>query len=211
MRIVLLGPPGAGKGTQSARLTKYFELEHLSTGDMLRTEVSKATELSLVIKKYMDKGDLVPDHLIIDMIKGRVVNTTGFLLDGFPRTLKQARALDTALDVCNQPLDAVLYFEVNIDELIERLSKRLICQSCFLTYNLITSPPMLKGICDSCSGTVAWRTDDKPESIKHRMSVFDDQTFPLIEYYKRGDLLKKIDATGDLDEVFRRIKKAIVD
>ena len=211
MRIVLLGPPGAGKGTQSARLTKYFELEHLSTGDMLRTEVSKATELSLVIKKYMDKGDLVPDHLIIDMIKGRVVNTTGFLLDGFPRTLIQAQALDTALDVCNQPLDAVLYFEVNIDELIERLSKRLICQSCFLTYNLITSPPMSKGICDSCSGTVAWRTDDKPESIKHRMSVFDDQTFPLIEYYKRGDLLKKIDATGDLDEVFRRIKKAIVD
>ena len=211
MRIVLLGPPGAGKGTQSARLTKYFELEHLSTGDMLRTEISKATELSLVIKKYMDKGDLVPDHLIIDMIKGRVVNTTGFLLDGFPRTLKQAQALDTALDVCNQSLDAVLYFEVNIDELIERLSKRLICQSCFLTYNLITSPPMSKGICDSCSGTVAWRTDDKPESIKHRMSVFDDQTFPLIEYYKRGDLLKKIDATGDLDEVFRRIKKAIVD
>jgi len=211
MRIVLLGPPGAGKGTQSARLTKYLELEHLSTGDMLRTEVSKATELSLVIKKYMDKGDLVPDHLIIDMIKGRVVNTTGFLLDGFPRTLKQAQALNTALDVCNQSLDAVLYFEVNIDELIERLSKRLICQSCFLTYNLITSPPMSKGICDSCSGTVAWRTDDKPESIKHRMSVFDDQTFPLIEYYKRGDLLKKIDATGDLDEVFRRIKKAIVD
>ena len=210
MRIVLLGPPGAGKGTQSARLTKCFEIEHLSTGDILRTEVSKTTELSLVIKKYMDKGDLVPDHLIIDMIKDRVSNTAGFLLDGFPRTLKQAEALDTALEVCNRPLDAVLYFEVNVNELIERLSKRLICQSCFSTYNLITSPPISKGICDSCSGIVAWRTDDKPESIKHRMSVFNDQTFPLIEYYKRRDLLKKIDAMGDLDEVFIRIKKVIV-
>jgi adenylate kinase len=210
MRIVLLGPPGAGKGTQSARLTKCFKIEHLSTGDILRTEVSKTTELSLVIKKYMDKGDLVPDHLIIDMIKDRVANTPGFLLDGFPRTLKQAEALDTALEVCNQPLDTVLYFEVNVNELIERLSKRLICQSCFSTYNSKTSPPISKGVCDSCSGTVAWRTDDKPESIKHRMSIFNDQTFPLIEYYKRRDLLKKIDASGELDEVFLRIKKVIV-
>ena len=209
MRIVLLGPPGAGKGTQARRLSESTGMKHLSTGDMLRAEVASGTELGLLAKSFMDRGDLVPDSHIIAMIQQHIDDPAGVLLDGFPRTLVQAESLDQALEKSGTPVDRVIHMSVEIDELIRRLSGRALCGNCQTPYNLESDPPAKEGICDKCGGPVAVRSDDKPEAVTTRMKVYQDLTAPVLDYYKsRGNVIE-VAATGSPDEVFEKLSRAI--
>ncbi|MDA1278545.1 MAG: adenylate kinase [Chloroflexi bacterium] len=209
MRIVLLGPPGAGKGTQARRLAESTGMNHLSTGDMLRGEVASGTELGLLAKSYMDRGDLVPDSNIISMIQIHIGDPAGVLLDGFPRTVVQAEALDEALKQAGTPIDKVVHMSVDTDELIRRLSSRALCTDCQTPYNLESSPPAVPGKCDRCGGAVVVRDDDKPEAVSNRMNVYRQLTEPVLHYYRsRGDVVE-IDAIGTPDEVFAKLSQSI--
>ena len=209
MRIVLLGPPGAGKGTQARRLAESTGMTHLSTGDMLRFEVASGTELGLLAKEFMDSGDLVPDSNIIAMIQQHIADPSGVLLDGFPRTLVQAEALDEALDQIGLPVDQVVYMEVNIDELIRRLSNRVVCKECQTPYNLEADRPLKSGICDQCAGEVIVRDDDRPAAVKNRMKVYEELTAPVLDYYQSRMNVVEVIATGTPDAVFTKLNEAI--
>ncbi|MDG0867348.1 adenylate kinase [Candidatus Lucifugimonas marina] len=209
MRIVLLGPPGAGKGTQARRLSESTGMNHLSTGDMLRAEVAAGSELGLVAKGYMDKGELLPDSTIIAMIQQHLANPAGVLLDGFPRTVVQAESLDESLETANQPIDKIVHMSVDVDELVKRLSSRAICKDCQTPYNLVSDAPSKEGVCDKCGGEVIVRDDDKPEAVLNRMKVYEELTAPVLDYYKsRGDVAEII-ATGSPDSVFEELSQAI--
>ncbi|NQW21389.1 MAG: adenylate kinase [Chloroflexi bacterium] len=209
MRIVLLGPPGAGKGTQARRLADSTGMKHLSTGDMLRAEVAAGTELGLLAKSFMDKGDYVPDSNIIAMIQQLIADPAGVLLDGFPRTVVQAKALDDSLEAAGLPIDKVINMSVSNDELVRRLSSRAICTECQTPYNLVSDAPSTEGICDKCGGDVIVRNDDRPQAIMNRMKVFNELTVPVLSYYKsRGDVAEII-ATGSPDSVFEALTQAI--
>ncbi len=209
MRIVLLGPPGAGKGTQARRLAESTGMKHLSTGEMLRAEVASGSRLGLLAKGFMDRGDLVPDSHIIAMIQQHIDGPAGVLLDGFPRTVVQAKALDKALEISGTPIDQVVNLSVEVCELVRRLSLRAVCGECQTPYNLESEPPSRTGICDKCGGSVIVRDDDKPEAVVHRMEVYRELTAPVIDYYKsRGDVVEIV-ATGTLDEVFEKLSQAI--
>jgi adenylate kinase len=209
MRIVLLGPPGAGKGTQARRLSESTGMNHLSTGDMLRAEVEAGSELGLVAKGYMDKGELLPDSTIIAMIQQHLANPAGVLLDGFPRTVVQAESLDESLETANQPIDKIVHMSVDVDELVKRLSSRAICKDCQTPYNLVSDAPSKEGVCDKCGGEVIVRDDDKPEAVLNRMKVYEELTAPVLDYYKsRGDVAEII-ATGSPDSVFEELSQAI--
>lgn len=209
MRIVLLGPPGAGKGTQARRLSESTGMKHLSTGDMLRSEVSSGTELGRLAKGFMDRGDLVPDSHIIAMIQQHIDDPAGVLLDGFPRTVVQAEALDEALEKSGTPVDRVVHMSVEIDELVRRLSGRALCGDCQTPYNLDSDPPSKTGICDKCGGSVAIRSDDKPEAIVNRMKVYQELTAPVLDYYRSHGNVVEVVATGSPDEVFEKLSRAI--
>lgn len=209
MRIVLMGPPGAGKGTQARRLSESTGMKHLSTGDMLRAEVASGSELGLLAKGFMDRGDLVPDSHIIAMIQQHIDHPAGILLDGFPRTVVQAKALDEALEQTNTPVDQVIHMSVDIDELVKRLSNRALCGDCQTPYNLESDPPSQPGICDNCGGPVAVRIDDRPEAVTHRMNVYQDLTAPVLDYYKSHGDVVEIVATGSPDEVFEKLSQTI--
>lgn len=209
MRIVLMGPPGAGKGTQARRLSESLGMKHLSTGDMLRAEVAAGTELGLLAKGFMDRGDLVPDSHIIAMIQKHIDDPAGVLLDGFPRTVVQAEALDNALEKSGTPVDQVIHLSVELDELIQRLSGRALCGDCQTPYNLDSDPPSKPGICDKCGGPVAVRDDDKPEAVANRMKVYEELTAPVLDYYRSHGYVAEIVATGSPDEVFEKLSKAI--
>ncbi len=209
MRIVLMGPPGAGKGTQARRLSESTGMKHLSTGDMLRAEVASGTELGLLAKGFMDKGDLAPDSHIIAMIQQQIDNPAGILLDGFPRTLVQAEALDQALEKSDSPIDRVIHMSVDVDELIKRLSSRALCDDCQTPYNLDSAPPVKAGICDKCGGSVATRDDDKPEAVANRMKVYQEFTAPVLEYYKSHGNVIEVIATGSPNEVFEQLSEII--
>ena len=209
MRIVLLGPPGAGKGTQARRLSESTGMKHLSTGDMLRGEVASGSELGLLAKEFMDRGDLVPDPNVISMIRNHIGDPSGVLLDGFPRTLIQAMALDTELKFANVPIDRVIHLSVDIDELVKRLSNRALCGDCQTPYNLESDPPSKTGICDRCGGPVAVRNDDKPEAVANRMKVYQELTAPVLDYYRSHGNVAEIVATGSPDEVFEKLSQAI--
>ena len=209
MRIVLLGPPGAGKGTQARRLSESTGMKHLSTGDMLRGEVASGSELGLLAKGFMDRGDLVPDSHIIAMIQQHIDDPAGVLLDGFPRTVVQARALDTALEKSGTPVDQILHMSVEVDELVRRLSGRALCGDCQTPYNLESDPPSKTGICDRCGGPVAVRNDDKPEAVANRMKVYQELTAPVLDYYRSHGNVAEIVATGSPDEVFEKLSQAI--
>lgn len=209
MRIVLLGPPGAGKGTQARRLAESTGMTHLSTGDMLRFEVASGTELGLLAQEFMDSGDLVPDSNIIAMIQQHIADPSGVLLDGFPRTLVQAEALDEALDQIGLPVDQVVYMEVNIDELIRRLSSRVVCKECQTPYNLEADRPLKSGICDQCAGEVIVRDDDRPAAVKNRMKVYEELTAPVLDYYQSRRNVVEVIATGTPDAVFTKLNEAI--
>lgn len=209
MRIVLLGPPGAGKGTQARRLSESTGMNHLSTGDMLRAEVAAGSELGLVAKGYMDKGELLPDSTIIAMIQQHLANPAGVLLDGFPRTVVQAESLDESLETANLPIDKVVHMSVDVDELVKRLSSRAICKDCQSPYNLVSDAPSKEGVCDKCGGEVIVRDDDKPEAVMNRMKVYEELTAPVLDYYKsRGDVTEIV-ATGSPDSVFEELSQAI--
>lgn len=196
--IVLLGPPGAGKGTLSEILLRDENLAHVSTGDIFRAEIGKGSEIGKLAKSYIDAGKLVPDEVVADMVAGKLISeecANGFLLDGFPRTIKQAELLEAALAKAGKKLDAVILFDAPEELLIQRLTARLTCRKCGASYNRIFSRPKQEGVCDSCGGELYQRTDDSLETAKNRLSVYKEQTFPLIEYYTGKSLLSKIDSS----------------
>lgn len=209
MRVVLLGPPGAGKGTQAARLAGALHLPHVATGDMLRTEVAERTELGMAAKGFMDRGELVPDDVVIGMIRARMGGPGGIILDGFPRTVAQATALDKMLKDAGRGLDVAVYFKVATEELVRRLSGRAICASCQSPYNLNTAPPKVPGVCDKCGGKLVQRDDDKPEAVRNRLRVYDKSTAPVLDYYRERRLAREIDATGTPDQVNTRLLAAV--
>lgn len=210
MRFVLLGPPGAGKGTQAVMLAKHFHIPHISTGDILRANVSQGTDLGIAAKSYMDKGELVPDEVLIGIIRDRLQESDcdgGFMLDGFPRTIPQADALADILGELEMPLDAVIDIDVSDNALVERLSGRRICQKCGVSYHLIFNPPV-NNIC-SCGGGLYQRVDDSEESIKNRLKVYHSLTKPLIDYYKSKGLLKSINGEAEINIIQNNIINAL--
>jgi len=208
LRIVLLGPPGAGKGTQAKKIADKFGIPHISTGDILRKAIADKTLLGKQAAEYLEKGLLVPDDLVIAMVKSRLDMEdckNGFLLDGFPRTVKQAESLDDYMQEKGIQLDIVLNIEVKQDTLIERFTGRRVCEQCGATYNIKSSPPKEPGLCDKCGGRLIIRDDDKPETVKKRLEVYETSTAPLIGYYKEKNLLINIDGSGSIDDVFEDI------
>ncbi|MET8573753.1 adenylate kinase [Streptomyces sp. NPDC005012] len=213
MRIVLVGPPGAGKGTQAAFLAENLSIPHISTGDLFRANIGQQTELGKLAKSYMDKGDLVPDEVTIAMAKDRMEQADavgGFLLDGFPRNVSQAEALDGMLGEGGMKLDAVLDLEVPEDEIVKRIAGRRICRKdsahvFHVTYN----PPKAEGVCDVCGGELYQRDDDTEDTVRKRLEVYHTQTEPIIDYYRAQDLVVTIEALGKVDEVTARAMAAL--
>src|SRR5574341_1298294 len=208
MNIILLGPPGAGKGTQAKKIAEYYSLPHISTGDILRENINNNTPLGLKAKSYMSRGELVPDELLITIIRERLSRHDcrgGFLLDGYPRTIPQADALQMILTESNKKIDVVLNIEVDEDALIKRLSGRRMC-SCGASYHMIFNPPKNDEICDRCNGKLYQRDDDKPDAVRNRLIVYKRQTQPLIEDYEKKNLLKTLDGGKDIPEIFKDIK-----
>ena len=200
MRIVLLGPPGAGKGTQAQVLSKDLTLPHISTGDMLREALKAGSPLGLEVKAYMEKGALVPDDIVIALVSERLRKADakkGFILDGFPRTPEQAESLDQSLKGLEMPLDIVLYFKTGLDVIIRRLSGRRVCSQCGRNFHLTNFKPKVDGLCDVCGARLIQRPDDKEETIENRLKVYEHQTAPLIEYYKKKKVL--VEASGDME------------
>ena len=212
MRAVLLGPPGAGKGTQAVKLVEKYEIPQISTGDIFRKNIKEGTALGKKAQEYMNAGELVPDELVVDLVKDRLMQDdckNGYLLDGFPRTIFQAEQLDKFLAEQGQKLDAVINFEVGHDTLIERLTGRRICKSCGAGYHIKNLPPKTEGVCDKCGGELEQRKDDTVETAENRIAVYKESTAPLIEYYENTGILKNFDAEKDHTEVFEDIVKAI--
>lgn len=210
MRIILLGAPGAGKGTQADSIKNKYPIAHISTGDILRANVKAGTALGKDAKAYMDAGKLVPDDVIVGMMESRLAEadcSEGFMLDGFPRTIAQAEALDKMLSAHGIKLDAVVSLEVDDDTVVSRLTSRRVCKQCGEIYNTALKPTAKDGVCDKCGGEVVQRDDDKESVIRNRLAVFHDQTAPLIEYYTQKGLLIAVDATGGKDAVLRILEK----
>jgi len=211
MYLVLLGPPGAGKGTQAERLEKELRLPHVASGDLFREHLKNKTELGLLAKEYMDKGELVPDDVTIAMIRERLQEPDcdqGAILDGFPRTLAQAQGLDRMLADMGRRLDGVLYIAVPDEELVRRLSGRWICRQCQTPYHAIFSPPAKEGVCDACGGELYQRDDDRPETVRARLKVYHQQTAPLIDYYRQAGLLVEVDGSGGIETVSAALLEA---
>ena len=205
--IVLLGPPGAGKGTQGEKLTDEFGYTRLSTGDMLREAVRNGTELGKKAKEYMDSGALVPNDLIINLMKEKIESlgkVPGIIFDGFPRTVEQAEALDKELDI-----DLALNFDVEDEVLVSRLTQRRSCPDCNAVYHLSNKPPAKEGICDKCGAALYQRDDDKEETVRNRLKTYREKTFPLVSYYEKTGKLVTIPGTGEIDAIFAQVKKAI--
>lgn len=204
MNIALFGPPGAGKGTQAKELSKHYNIPHISTGDILRANVRDGTELGVKAKEYMDKGELVPDAVLIGLIRNRLTEAdckNGYLLDGYPRTIPQADALADILKEISKPLDAVINIEVSDEELVKRLSGRRSC-ACGESYHLMFNPPEKEGVCNACDAALYQRDDDKEEVIRQRLTVYNEKTKPLIDYYGNSGLLVNVDGTGSVESVF---------
>jgi adenylate kinase len=213
MNLVLLGPPGAGKGTQAKMMIDHYGIPQISTGDILRAALKERTTLGLKAKEYMDKGLLVPDEVVIDIIKDRLKEAdcrNGYILDGFPRTVAQAQALDKVLTGMNSGIDHVISIEVDKGELIKRLTGRRTCRQCGRGYHAIFDPPLNKDRCDKCQGELYQRDDDNEDTVRNRLEVYDSQTFPLIQYYKEKDLVRSIDGQGGIQQIFDRIVQVLL-
>ncbi|MGW0118242.1 adenylate kinase [Streptomyces sp. NPDC003327] len=213
MRIVLVGPPGAGKGTQAAFLAKNLDIPHISTGDLFRANISQGTELGLKAKAFMDAGDLVPDEVTIGMAKDRMEQpdaANGFLLDGFPRNVAQAEALDAVLKTEDMQLDAVLDLEVPEDEVVKRIAGRRICRNDSAhVFHVVYNAPRTEGVCDACGGELYQRPDDSEETVRKRLEVYHTQTEPIIDYYRAQNLVVTISALGKVDEVTAKAMAAL--
>ncbi len=210
--LILLGPPGAGKGTQAKKMVDSYGIPQISTGDILRAAVKEGTKLGKEAKSYMDRGELVPDSVVIGIIEERLKqpdSKNGYILDGFPRTVPQAEALDGILEKMGSNIDYVISIEVPDDELMGRLTGRWTCRGCGAMYHEKSKPPRKVGKCDVCGGELYQRDDDKAETIKERLKVYGAQTEPLIDYYSRKSLVRKIEGIGTIDEIFERIKAVL--
>jgi adenylate kinase len=208
MRLVLLGAPGAGKGTQAKMLIEKYRIPQISTGDILRKAVADGTPLGKEAKAIMEKGELVPDKIVLGLVQERLKQgdcKTGYILDGFPRNTAQAEALDKMLNDLGMPLDSALSVDVPKDDLMKRLTGRRTCKSCQQMYNVYYSPPKKDGVCDKCGGELFQRDDDKEETIKKRLDVYDSSTAPLIDYYKKKGILKSVQGVGSIDEIFKKV------
>jgi adenylate kinase len=212
MRLVLVGPPGAGKGTQAEFIAEHFDIPKISTGDIFRANVSGGTDLGKLAKKYMDAGDLVPDEVTNAMVRDRLGQPDakeGFLLDGFPRNVAQAGELDKMLDEIGCPLSVVLDLDVEFDEVVKRLSGRRTCKSCGHVWHIEFDPPSVEGVCDKDGGKLYQRDDDKPETVRHRLEVYRQQTEPLIGFYRETGKLVAIDALGAVEDITERAIAAL--
>jgi len=208
MRLVLLGAPGAGKGTQAKKLIEKYSIPQISTGDILRKAVADGTPLGKEAKSYMDSGGLVPDSVVIGLVKERLAQDDckkGYILDGFPRTTPQAEALDAELTAMGTPLTDALSVDVPMNDLMKRLTGRRTCKSCQQMYNLHFSAPQKEGVCDKCSGELMQRDDDKEDTIKNRLEVYEKSTAPLIDYYSGKGILKTVEGTGSIDDIFNKV------
>ena len=212
MNLILLGPPGAGKGTQAAKIIEKYNIPHISTGDIFRKNISEGTKLGLKAKSYMDKGELVPDSLVIEIATDRLTEDdckNGFLLDGFPRTVEQAVALDAFLRERGQKIDHVLDIDVEKEELIERLIGRRVCKQCGASYHVKNLPPKVEGMCDKCNVPLVQRADDTRETVENRIEVYESQTKPLLNYYDQVGNIAHMDGSIGLEELFLEIVKIL--
>lgn len=212
MRLILVGPPGAGKGTQAVNLAAHFSIPHISTGDIFRSNLKEGTELGMEAKSYMDRGELVPDEVTNKMVKDRLKRddvNRGFLLDGFPRNVFQAEVLRAILGEKRTPLDAALELSVDNNEIIKRLAGRRTCKECQKAFHVDYEPSKVEGICDSCGGALYQRDDDREDVIARRLEVYNEQTAPIIDFYRREGLLVTIPAMGPVDEITQRAIKAL--
>ncbi len=212
MKIIMLGAPGAGKGTQAKRIAEKYSIPHISTGDIFRANIKNNTELGQKAKTYMDQGLLVPDELVVDLVVDRLSQEdakNGYVLDGFPRTIPQAEALDTALSKKSESVDYAVDVEVPDGDIIDRMSGRRSCSQCGASYHVTFNPPKEEGVCDACGAALILREDDKPETVAKRLSVYHEQTQPLIDYYTGKGIIKEVDGTMGMDEVFDAITKIL--
>ena len=208
MKIIMLGAPGAGKGTQAKKIADKYQVPHISTGDIFRANIKNGTELGKKAKTYMDQGLLVPDELVVDLVVDRLGKedcVNGCVLDGFPRTIPQAESLDAALAAKGEAIDFAIDVDVPDENIINRMSGRRACVACGATYHIVHIPTKVEGVCDRCGESLILRDDDKPETVKKRLDVYHAQTQPLIEYYTEKNVLKSVDGTKDMEEVFQAI------
>ena len=212
MKIIMLGAPGAGKGTQAKKIAEKYQIPHISTGDIFRANIKNGTELGNKAKTYMEQGLLVPDELVCDLVVDRVKQddcANGYVLDGFPRTIPQAESLDGALKAMGQKVDYAINVEVPDENIIRRMGGRRACLACGATYHVENIPPKKEGICDVCGAELVLRDDDKPETVKKRLDVYHEQTQPLIDYYTKAGVLVEVDGTMAMDDVFAAICKVL--
>ncbi len=208
MKVIMLGAPGAGKGTQAKQIADKYSIPHISTGDIFRANIKNGTELGKKAKTFMDQGLLVPDELVVELVADRIQQDdckNGFVLDGFPRTIPQAEALDAALEKINEKMDYAIDVDVPDENIITRMSGRRACLNCGATYHIVSIPTKVEGVCDRCGNPVVLRDDDKPETVKKRLEVYHEQTQPLIDYYKKKDILKTVNGVQPMEDVFKAI------
>ncbi len=208
MKIIMLGAPGAGKGTQAKQIAAKYGIPHISTGDIFRANIKEGTELGKKAKEYMDQGALVPDELTCDLVMDRIQKDdakNGFVLDGFPRTIPQAEALDAALTKAGEAMDYAIDVDVPDENIVGRMGGRRACLNCGATYHIVSIPPKKEGICDNCGSELVLRDDDKPETVQKRLNVYHEQTQPLIDFYKGKGILRSVDGTVPMDQVFESI------
>ncbi len=208
LRLVLIGPPGAGKGTQASRISAEYGIPHIATGDMLRGHVREETELGEKAKRFMDRGELVPDELIIEMVRQRLAGPDGeegFILDSFPRTTAQAEALEEMLDELDKPLAVVVRVAIGEDEVVRRITGRRVCEDCGQNYHVEADPPQREGVCDECGGSLHQREDDSEEIVRERLASYREQTQDVLSFYEERGLLRDVDAEGEVDAVTERV------
>lgn len=212
MKIIMLGAPGAGKGTQAKKIAEKYSIPHISTGDIFRANIKNGTELGIKAKTYMDQGLLVPDELVVDLVVDRLGQddcANGCVLDGFPRTIPQAKALDVALIKDGQSVDYAINVEVPDENIVNRMSGRRACVNCGATYHIVYAPTKVENVCDTCQGDLILRDDDKPETVQKRLDVYHEQTQPLIDYYTKKNILVEVDGRQDIEDVFAAIVKVL--
>lgn len=205
MKLLFFGPPGAGKGTQAKKVSEIFKIEHISTGDILREAVNKGSELGKKVKTIIDKGELVPDEIMNELVKEKIKDLDSFILDGYPRTIEQAKSLDRTLKELNKQIDAVVLIDVPEEEIVKRISSRRVCPNCGKVYNLITLKPKKDELCDNCGTNIIQRNDDREEIVRERYKIYQRNTYPVIEFYRKNNTIITIDGSKDVEEVTKEL------